>query len=690
MQHEEINDRQLNPFAFPPETNGRFNILVLAALMTALYLVSIVGMVLILRSEFATDGPGNIEAQQISDKYGDNPLILTDNEIISLANETMALYWGFIQRNLLEFSLILFYIPAIVVVAYIVYRLHPRFIRQRIAIQPLSDTFEPEMLQAVTTLANQAHVLSPAIIQIGGGIKDGNADARIFGFRKKYILRLGGRLRLVFRKNSKWFNALILHELAHVKNRDVGRFYFSRSIWITFVGMIIIPLTLAMILYRGWQIVNMQGVTAEQTVGNATLLGSGLVPFFQIAALLIVVWSIIRGLVRIREYYADWRTALWGARAHLEERLHARATEEWAKATKNRHTWLWQQWQRLWKTHPTAQQRLNILRDPLHLFQVSFDIPFFSGLLLALVMIGIPMAGFVFVSTAGPLIEILFWGLVRIIIEIPSPLDRMIFALLLFLRIGILLLFGGATLILLAYLVEHTLGLQVQRQAISDLLIGRPRAQGYLNLWQPALLLALGVEAGFWLVPGGIFMPRSLLMLVLTPVWLGIFTLLTWLWLVYVRALNRRILGTHAGNRPPQRKRWIIIACSIITLWTLHLPMLFSRFVLTGIGLYNPQMFPEAVIMPGSTPEEFFFFTFGFTTFVLLSLGLALAFIWMSISLGLAYVWQRTRKHQCPTCREISPHRIIVGQHCASCYSELAAWMYVDPERHAAPKLQAY
>ena len=48
-------------------------------------------------------------------------------------------------------------------------------------------------------------------------------------------------MRLLAHKAPHIFRALLLHELAHIKNRDVGGAYFTEALWRSVILVILIP-----------------------------------------------------------------------------------------------------------------------------------------------------------------------------------------------------------------------------------------------------------------------------------------------------------------------------------------------------------------------------------------------------------------------------------------------------------------
>jgi hypothetical protein len=232
------------------------------------------------------------------------------------------------------------------------------------------------------------------------------------------------------------------------------------------------------------------------------------------------------------------------------------------------------------------------------------------------------------------------------------------------------------TLMLIAYFVVGSLGRQVQRAAIVDLLPGVRSVGSYAGLWKIAILFAAGLELGLWIIPANILIPLNIYSLLLTPIWLIVFATLTWFWLVYTRLLTHLLIGSHFGDRFPRFKQWAVTLSSIVVLWMLYLPMLFARLGIAAILLLiDPANGPAAgaFLVTPSMNSVYIGITFG-----LLALGLLLFTGWSLLTLGAVLGWRQVRRHSCPTCGQPIQQRIAIGRFCPFCYSVLAPWLYVE------------
>ncbi|MGW4126141.1 M48 family metalloprotease [Nocardia sp. NPDC004711] len=129
------------------------------------------------------------------------------------------------------------------------------------------------------------------------------------GIRRSYIVLSRGLIGL-FENDREKFEAVVLHELAHVRNRDLGITSFTLALWRSFVIVVILPRLLmdfpfgvllggipTQVIERAtpgpfWPVA--PWILAAQTIGLAILAG-------------VTRYSVLRS----RELYADARVVEW-------------------------------------------------------------------------------------------------------------------------------------------------------------------------------------------------------------------------------------------------------------------------------------------------------------------------------------------------------------------------------------------
>jgi len=547
--------QRLNPFAFPSETNVRFTLLVIAALMLAFDVGLSAGV-----------------------------LKLNTPAIDANLNDPVSVEKGLVEWNqtLVQSALPGVLILSLLILATIIYRVYPNRIRRKKNLQLMTRSSDPKYMDAIQNLVSLSGISPAPSIEAAPGLR--SVDGQAFGLPNHYILRLGGRLRLLLRQNPDSFRAIVLHELGHIANADVARAYFAQAIWIAVVSLTIIPI-IAFIAFNFIQGLTEKlsgGMTSAEWTRLFTLnIPTIIILLLQFSGTLAIIAAIRGSLLRVREVYADWRAALWGAEAPLSDILRRNPSND---KTPN--------WTRAWMLHPTTQDRLTALQNPERLFHVTLEQPFFVGALLGYMLSG-ALALFLYVAvflSAGQAIGIMQFQLTigfddpRVTFEALSLVFSAISA-----AIVVSVLVLGFWII---YLVAGALGLEVQREAIADLTTGRRGWVRYLSLSKPAGLAAVGFQVGSLLTPLSFLglLPqlinfRGLTVLLIIILLITITTSLTWLGLIYIRFFARRTLGLHVGTLSPHGARRLLTLVLSGLLLASYLPSVIGQSIILGVIL---------------------------------------------------------------------------------------------------------
>ncbi len=698
---------RLNPLALPAETDGLFRMMVAGAFLLAMYtvMVYIVFAVLLGASWLFGDVPWNVQVfDDIARTVGDKWIFeLSKPEVRTLAERLFTLNLNGLIGSLPRLGFVLVMAGVLGATSIIVYNSHQQRMVRRGKLRTLNEfprTDLAEKIQSsIEALARQASISpAPEIVvrtRHGGG-------AQVFGRRRNYFLLLDAfpptrttdeLVDLRLRCSTPAFRAIVLHELGHIANQDVERSYYSLSVWRVFIALILAPMLAFIVIFNlGNTVRIIQGVplsSAEWWNAIGRLIVGFASVFAQVAALILVMRAIWYALLRTREYYADWRAVLWGAEAPMKQLMSPMAAHGAAalpsspdiRSPRGRVRagvfWAGRQWAGLWRFHTSPSQRSTRIDNPDLLFKISSDVPFLTGVLLSFAMLGTPL---LFIYLGLPLFnlsEALSWWLIRLVVDLPHPFSQVLYiAILLIMRLGFQLTFAALSLLLIAYLIVGSLGRQVQRDALADLLPEHKDRWGYVGLWKPALLLAAGLEFGFLIIPLNPLNVVSQLSLLLLPVWFGVFFVLSWFWLIYVRLLSHQILGSHNGDRLPGWKHWLVTLSSLLALWALYLPMLLARIsilLITAFPTISERL--EGMPMPS---DAYLGLTFGFSIVLLLGLGLSLFFLWSTLSVGAAGVVLALRRPRCTRCGERIRVWTVVGRRCSACYKPLAGWLFVQ------------
>ncbi len=638
-------DRRLNPFAFPAETNVRFTLLIFTAIMLAFSMSILLWITL---DPEQTDRLTDPLTAPAPDAPMDEFLDQAQQESSSLAVRSL---------QYLAYPIIL--VVGVFLLAAIIYANHPWRIRRRKGLVPLAPEADRSFQSEIRSLAQGVGILAPGI-ELGQDRRSSSGQA--FGAGRRYVIGLGGGARLLWRKNASAFRALVLHELAHIANGDVRRTYFAQALWYAVLGLTIVPLFIALLALIGRSLLS--EIIAGSLDGRQLVtqtLPTFAVLILQGAGTIAFAYAIWASLLRAREIYADWRAARWGVEAPLTGMLEHTAARE--KRTGSRG------WRRL---HPTARQRLAALREPASLFRITPDLPLLAGVLLGILATGLVTFVLPGALAAGAGLGAWAVSLAGAAHETGSASQANIAYLILLASYPILALVLAVPILSLGYLVAGTVGLQMQREAVADLAYRRRVFAPYLRLLAPSVLVALGLEIGFLIVPFALFSPFGLLLggTITHPLQLSITLLsilgatgLTWMGLVYTRFFARRLLGAHPGAAPPKGKRRLLTWAASGVFLVLYAPLLVMRMV----GLYAPD--------PGTL-------AFGAA---LLPLGIFLYGVAFGGTWLLVGVMRLLGRLRCPVCGQETRARIAVGAACENCGRDLAPWLFAASATTRAP-----
>jgi Zn-dependent protease with chaperone function len=517
--------RRLNLFAFSPESNALFGMLILASLMLALFLGWAFGLFFGI-----TDSVSSIDITT-------RGLEVTRTYLpVICFSATAAL--------------------AVLGAAFIFYLRHPLQIRRHRKIVPISEK-DQEIQEHVNKLALPADIGPPRIEMPVQGLR--GTDAQAFGVGKTQIIGLDGGFRILRKTQPDVFNALLHHELAHFANEDVGRSYFSDALWKSIRWVIILPFVLGLLgnivigLFLGVRYDDL----LQRFFGPAQVIFKLLVQFSFILVVAGVIWA---RLLRTREFYADWRAVLWGSQSGLNKIFHEQTEMEKPKTLF-----------KLLKLHPDAKERMDAIEHPETLFNLSLMIVFLAGLLLAFMFVGLYFALSTFLAFAG---------------VFQSIRDSSTGLLYWFAR-GILW-FGIASLFLIViglsgWLISGVLLPQIQKQTILELINKQHRWTQSIKMLITALILVAGIEIGFSMSPFGQFAPSDLWEFVLEFFIIApILVLTAWWYLIYIRFISLRLSATQIGRNFSVWRSWFMKTASVVWAFLFFIPGLFLSRYLSG------------------------------------------------------------------------------------------------------------
>ncbi len=203
---------ELDPFAFASDTTFRFLLLILAVVGTSLFAFNF----LYLSSH---DSTGQLRASRLCLERSGSA---AEARACSDALNHAAGAWTLRALGVL------------VVVAFALYLAMPRWKLWRRRLEPLTAEDAPEVVARLAELSGEAGLKTPPqfvwnpLNRAAGGLAFGRAGRR--------YVALGGGLVTTSYTDPDAFRAVVLHELGHLRNRDVDKTYFTMTLWYSFLA----------------------------------------------------------------------------------------------------------------------------------------------------------------------------------------------------------------------------------------------------------------------------------------------------------------------------------------------------------------------------------------------------------------------------------------------------------------------
>ena len=311
---------RLNPFAFPSDTAFRFGLLVAAVLGSNLYVWQWI----------ATST--RFDAEHVQEIQGCLAVVGTD-AFTPCVNELYRYQVGWMLGGS----------AALLAVAAALMFATPLWITRRRRLRPLTRDDAPAVVERVAELAREQELDPPRLFW---NPLDASSGGLAFGHPGRYSIAVGGGLVVRHTTDRPAFDAVVRHELGHIRNRDVGITYFTLAVWYAFLAVAAVPFL----------------VTAADA--GATWSAT-----WRIAALSALVYLTRNAVLRSRELYADLRASVHDGRNGALRRVLQGLPE----SPGNRLV-------HLRSVHPRPEQRLAALDDTRPLFPLGALVAFAAGL----------------------------------------------------------------------------------------------------------------------------------------------------------------------------------------------------------------------------------------------------------------------------------------------------------------------
>jgi len=218
-----------------------------------------------------------------------------------------------------------------------IYWVQPWWYRRRMHLTPLTGDESPALADRLEQLRERAGtgpvtwLLQPLNFQL---------SAFAFGrFRRRFVAVSGGAVVAQSRQPAA-FDAVVLHELGHIRNRDIDQTYLAMAVWWAFIVAALLPMAGLLIFSRQ--------------------LGSPPGLLWRVVVLALIVYLLRNSILRAREFDADARVA------ELDPDTSLGAVLAGLPARRG-----WRVLHMGW-VHPSGQDRAAALLDPAPLYRCGF------------------------------------------------------------------------------------------------------------------------------------------------------------------------------------------------------------------------------------------------------------------------------------------------------------------------------
>jgi hypothetical protein len=263
----------------------------------------------------------------------------------------------------------------------LLYWIYPFWQRRSSRFNVLSDGVLPEIYLYLSELCQETGLSKRPTFLVN--LLSQSDYGQTIGHFNNYSLILNGNLLMDYYWNRPVFRSVVFHEVAHIKNSDIDKTYFTISAGVAFVIAALFPLFVALL------------ITKEP--GSVVLH-----VLWRVLLLSIFLYTTGAAVLRNRELYADARAALWdGPEGALSSKFEQSGTNP-ARAS----------WKKLFELHPSHFERYQAIHEPYRVLKISSWELFCAGVAVAIAFHGIyfplllpiiSLLSFVQSSLLGPL-----------------------------------------------------------------------------------------------------------------------------------------------------------------------------------------------------------------------------------------------------------------------------------------------
>lgn len=285
---------RLNPFVFPSDTDLRFVLLVVSVLGASLFVYNWLYYDLF-SSEFL-DATRRCQASAQAAYPDADPTADPSGAFNQRAAQTQAFERCLEPAERAQFFWIISGVALLLVVAAAIYRVMPALKIRRDGLVPLTDERAPGVWAYLDELCREAGLSRLPTLLVNP--RNSSASGVVFGHRGRRYVSLNVGLVMKFYTDRPTFRAVVLHELAHLRNADVDKTYLSIAVGIAFAAAALLPLAVSLVYYLA-------------SSGDPGGPGFALNVAWRVLGLAALVYLTLAAVLRARELYADVRASAW-------------------------------------------------------------------------------------------------------------------------------------------------------------------------------------------------------------------------------------------------------------------------------------------------------------------------------------------------------------------------------------------
>ena len=326
MTAAETRRPRLNPFAFASDTSLRFVLLVVLVACASGRQWSSLGW-------DAFDLASRVRACMAGKPMLSSALLFSDEVQHQLASCLSIMRAGILPPVPIGLALL-------AGATWLIYRAYPRWQVWRLRLERVDPVVVPELSAALDVLCQTAGLRQNP--EFWWNPLDRRPLALAFGIGRRRVA-LTGAIALQLYTDPKTFRVVVLHELAHIRNGDVGLAYLTLSIWWAFLATTMLP-------YAATTVYVALARAQSQYVSDLVVTAA------QFGLFALCVLPARNAVLRARELYADARSFAW----HQDAVALAGVLGALTPVPRSR---------RLLSPHPAPSRRQRLIEDTDEMFR---------------------------------------------------------------------------------------------------------------------------------------------------------------------------------------------------------------------------------------------------------------------------------------------------------------------------------